>query len=129
MSAFETIILPAVVLLLALGLARREWRLYRLSNEIGSDLFVYSRWRLVRRLGGVIVLVGLAATFAALGAWPPHDARAANTYLGLIVGEIAVLVVFSVLDLLETSRTARPGVTGSGPLRPTRTDKPRRRLR
>lgn len=108
MSIFETILLPAAILALAFALARREWRLYRTAAEIGSDLFVYSRWRLCRRLGGVVVLVALAGTFVLLGARGPRDAAEASAYVGALVGEVLVLVGLSIWDLRETGKTARP---------------------
>jgi hypothetical protein len=104
-----TLVLPAVLLVLAALLLRRELRLYRRSAAIGNDLFVYSRWRLLRRLGGIAALVLMAVTFVALGVLPPRSATGASAYLGAILGELAVLVVVPIWDLVETARTARPG--------------------
>lgn len=124
MGAVETIVLPAIVALVALGLARREWRLYRVSHEIGSDLFLYSRGRLARRMGGVGILMALAATFAGLGFAPPRDAKDASVFLGLIVGELLTLIALSVWDLIETARSAKPGDPSRLRTGPTRTRTP-----
>jgi hypothetical protein len=125
MSPLVTIVVPAVCLGLAYVLGRREWKLYHAAAEIGSDLFVYSRGRLFRRMGGVVVLAALGLTFVALGVAPPRSPTGADVYLGLIVGEVAVLIVLPIWDLLETSRTARPGqgITDRGAARP-RTRRP-----
>jgi hypothetical protein len=111
------------MLLLAIGLARREWRLYRTTNDMGSDLFLYTRGRLARRMGGVLVLAALAATFAALGLRPARNAHEASAYLGLIMGELLLLIGMSVWDLIETARSAKPeDLTrqGTGPTRTRR---------
>lgn len=97
-----------VVALAAIALAARELRSYRTRDD-GGDLFIYSRKRLVRRLIGLGVL---AATGATLSIWeiaPPGDPGAASLFLGLLLLEIVSLVVIAVLDLRETSSTARIG--------------------
>jgi hypothetical protein len=108
-SPLVTIVVPALLLGLAYVLARREWKQYRAAGEIGSDLFVYGRGRLVRRLIGIGVLAALGLTLFTMGIVPPSSPKGATVYLGVIVGEVALLVILPIVDLVETGRTARPG--------------------
>jgi hypothetical protein len=103
-----SIVVPAALFALAYLLARRELRQYRAAAEIGSDLFVYSRGRLVRRLIGVGLLVLLGGTLAALGLWPAATAAGLSLYLAALATEVLCLVVLPLVDLWETARTARP---------------------
>jgi hypothetical protein len=103
-SPLVTLVLPALLLVAAGFLAGRELRLYRTADPRDAELFAYSRGRLLRRLLGVVALLALAATFGALGVSPPRDAGTASTFVAAIVGEVAVLVVLSAVDLWETSR-------------------------
>jgi hypothetical protein len=124
-----TVVVPGACLLLAAALGRREWRQYRAAAEIGSDLFVYSKGRLVRRLAGVVLLAALGLTFGALGLFPPRSPGGVHVYMGVIMGEVVLLLALPILDLMETARTARPGkgLTHQEGARP-RTRSPRRRL-
>ena len=101
--------MPLALWLLALGLARRELGLYRDSDEFGSDLFVYSKGRLVRRMTGIGVLVALGATLASLEFLPFRSSTALTIYIVLLVTEVAALVVLPLIDLWETAKTAQPG--------------------
>jgi hypothetical protein len=107
MDPFVSIVLPVALLALAVLLARREWRQYRGATDIGSDLFVYSRGRLVRRMTGVGLLVALGMTLAALGVFPARTASGLSIYLALLISEVLVLLLLPFLDLWETSRTAK----------------------
>jgi hypothetical protein len=109
LSPIVTIVVPALLLGLSYVLARREWKQYRAANEIGSDLFVYGKGRLVRRLIGIGVLAALGFTLFAMGLLPPSSPRGATVYLSVIVGEVALLVILPIVDLIETGRSARPG--------------------
>ena len=103
-----SIVLPAVLVGLAFLIARREWKQYRAAEDIGSDLFVYSRGRLLRRMTGVAMLVALGTTLAALGWLPARTASGASIYMALLFSEVLVLLVLALLDLWETARSARP---------------------
>ena len=108
MDPLVSIALPLVLWALAFGLARREWRHYRADDDIGTDLFVYSRGRLARRMTGVALLVVLGATLAALGLFPARTPRGLSIYMALLIAEVLVLIVLPLIDLWETARTARP---------------------
>jgi hypothetical protein len=130
MSPLVTIALPSLLIGLAYGLGRREWKQYRAAAEIGSDLFVYTRGRLIRRMTGVGMLAALGVTLAMFGLAPPRSPAAASLYLGLFVGETIALLVLPIVDLVETGRTARPGKgvrarEGEPPRTRTRPDRPR----
>ena len=130
LSPIVTIVVPALLIGLAYVLARREWKQYRAAGEIGSDLFVYGKGRLIRRMIGIGVLGGLGVTLFLMGLLPPSSPKGATVYLSVIVGEVALLVILPIVDLIETGRTARPGkgITHSEGRRPrTRTppDRPR----
>lgn len=114
--------LPAILWGLAFLLARRELKQYKTADEIGSDLFVYSRGRLIRRMTGVVMLVALGTTLAALGVFPASTASGASIYMGLLISEVLILLVLPLLDLWETARTARPHdlTRQAGPKRKTR---------
>ncbi len=100
---------PAILWGLAWTLGRRELALYGRRDSEEADVFVYTRGRLVRRLTGVGLLVGLGAAFAALGFFPPTTPGEANVYLGVFAGGVILLIVLPVWDLVETARTAKPG--------------------
>jgi hypothetical protein len=109
LSPIVTVFLPAFLIGLAYVLGRRELRQYRLSGSIGSDLFVYSRGRLIRRLTGVGMLVALAVTLALLGFLRPAAPRGASLWLAVILGEVIAILLLPIFDLIETARSARPG--------------------
>lgn len=104
-----SVVLPILLVTVAVSLGRREWRQYKAAAEIGSDLFVYTRGRLARRMTGVGFLVALAVTLALFGLIPPRTPGAASLWLAAILGEVLALIVLPIFDLLETNRTARPG--------------------
>ncbi len=108
MDPLVSIVVPIVLWGLAFLLARRECKQYKVSDEIGSDLFVYSRGRLVRRMTRVAMLVALGTTLAALGVFPARTANGASIYMVLLISEVLILLVLPMLDLWETARTARP---------------------
>jgi hypothetical protein len=109
------IAIPLVLVILAGALAAREIRLYRGTHEIagdlksvlGADFFEYTRWRLARRLTGVVLLVATAVTLAALELAPATTASGAQLYVALITTEALVLIALGVLDLRETGKRAR----------------------
>ena len=92
--------------LTALLLAARERRSYRARDE-ADDLFIYSRARLIRRLVGLAVLAGVGVTLAVWDVAPPGDPGTASVLLALLLIEVLALIVIAVLDLRETSSTAR----------------------
>ncbi|HUH02238.1 MAG TPA: hypothetical protein VML75_09585 [Kofleriaceae bacterium] len=106
------IALPAVLVAVAGALAHREIRLYRgtraiagdLVDALGADLFEYTRWRLLRRLTGVIVLLATAVTLAALELAPATSITGAQLYLALLTTEALTLIILALLDLRETAR-------------------------
>ena len=101
------VVLPCLLVALAGWLGRREWRLYRAPATDGTDLFVYSRGRLVRRMIGLVALAAIGVTLAVI----ELAAASAAVVTGcgaLLVAELLVLVVVPVLDLRETARTAHP---------------------
>lgn len=102
------LIFGVLVALGAIALGARELRGYRARDDAG-DLFVYTRRRLVRRLVGLTVLVGVGATLAVWDVAPPGDPGTASLLLGLLLIEILALVIVAALDLRETSTTARVG--------------------
>ena len=108
MDPVVSIVLPAALCGLAYFLARREWKQYKLAEDIGSDLFVYSRGRFIRRMTGVVLLVALAMTLAALGVFPARTASGVSIYMALLISEVLILLVLPLFDLWETARTARP---------------------
>lgn len=98
--------LPIVLGTLAFLLGRRELASYRERNEFGSDLFQYTRARLIRRMTGLGVLALTGLTFAAMELIGPKTPRAAAIYLALLATEVAAMVILPLLDLHETRRTA-----------------------
>lgn len=119
MDPLVSIILPVILWGLAFLLARREWKQYRVVEEIGSDLFTYSRGRLIRRMTGVAMLVALGTTLAALGWFPARTASGLYVYMALLISEVVILLVLPMIDLWETARTARPhDLTRQGGPRP-----------
>ena len=100
-----TVAIPAVLVAMAILLARHEWKAY-CHRDMVRGLFPYTTARLLRRLTGAVVLVALGATFFALGVRPPGDAHAASNYVGLILAEVSALIVIPVWDFVETGRRA-----------------------
>ena len=102
-------VLVAVGALLAIGaipLAIREVGAYRRRDDT-DDLFRYTRRRLIRRVTGLVILAGVGATLAIWELAPPADPGSASMLLGLLLVEVVALVVIAVLDMRETSTTAR----------------------
>jgi hypothetical protein len=123
-----TVALAFALWVLAALLGRRELRLYRASGEIGTDLFVYTRARLWRRMTGVGVLAALGATLLAFELVGASSPSGLSLYMALLITEVVVLMVLPIFDLWETARTARPqDLTRQG--RETRTRKRSRRPR
>jgi len=100
--------LPVVLCTLAFLMGRHELRLYRNSRESGWDLFAYSKGRLWRRMTGVGLLAGVGLTLAALEVLPASTSWGASLYLALLCTEVLGLLVLPLVDLWETSRTAKP---------------------
>ena len=129
MGVFAGLVVPVTLWLVAIALARRELGLYRDSHEFGSDLFVYSKGRLVRRMTGIGVLVALGATLVSLEFLPFRSSAALSIYMALLVTEVAALIVLPLIDLWETSKTAQPGnlkrQAGPGPRTRSRPRRPR----
>lgn len=100
-------VFAALLAIASVPLAIREIRAYRRRDDLADDLFVYSRRRLVRRLFGLGVLAGVGATLLVWELATPSDARAASILMMVLLAEILALIVIGVLDLRETSRTAR----------------------
>jgi hypothetical protein len=57
---------------------------------------------------GVGVLVLLGGTLAALELFAARTASGASVYMGLLLGEVVVLLVLPFVDLWETARSAKP---------------------
>lgn len=108
MDPVTSIGLPLILWALALFVGRREWRHYKTPTDIGSDLFIYSKGRLWRRMTGVALLAALGTTLAALGVFPARTAAGVSIYMALLISEVLVLLVLPFFDLWETARTARP---------------------
>lgn len=106
MGLFAGVVVPLALGVLAFIMGRRELALYRAGDEFGSDLFVYSKGRLVRRMTGIGVLVALALTLVALEFLPFRSGSALTIYMALLVTEVAALVVLPLIDLWETAKTA-----------------------
>jgi hypothetical protein len=106
MGVFAGVVVPLALAVLAFMLGRRELALYREGDEFGSDLFVYSKGRLWRRMTGIGVLVALALTLVALEFLPFRSGPALSIYVALLVTEVAALVVLPLIDLWETAKTA-----------------------
>ena len=73
---------------IALLLARRELAIYRARRAADSDVFVYSKWRLARRLTGIAVLASTAITLVAWVLIPPTTAGGASAYITLFMCEV-----------------------------------------
>ena len=101
------IVLPIGLWVCAIVIGRRELALYR-EQTIGDDLFLYSKWRLLRRLTGVAIMVALGATLMAYQLLPPKTSFGTSVYLGALVAEVIALVLLPIFDLAETMRTADP---------------------
>ena len=107
------IALPLALIIVAVGLARREIKLFRgthalagdLKDVLGSDFFEYTRWRLARRLTGVVLLVATAVTLAALEL--ATTSAGAQLYVALITTEALGLIIVGLLDLRETGKRTR----------------------
>ena len=101
-------LIALALMAIAVVICRHELAAYRDSKELGSDLFVYSRGRLWRRLTGVGFLLATAVTLAAFELFPAQTTWGASLYVALLTTEVVTLLVLPVLDLWETGRTARP---------------------
>jgi hypothetical protein len=109
------IALPLALIIVAVGLARREIKLFRGTHELagdlkdvlGADFFEYTRWRLARRLTGVVLLVATAVTLAALELVPATTSAGAQLYVALITTEALGLICVGLLDLRETGKRTR----------------------
>lgn len=106
---FWTLAIAAVIAAVAALLARREIGLYRLRRDAEDDLFVYSKWRLARRLTGVFVLALTACTLVAWELFPPTTATGASVFMTVFLTEVAALVILPIFDLVDTTRSARVG--------------------
>lgn len=106
------IALPALLVGVAIALAVREIRLFRathaiagdLASALGADFFEYTRWRLVRRLTGVALLLATAVTLAALELAPATGLAGAQLYIALLTTEALALIIVGLLDLRETAK-------------------------
>jgi hypothetical protein len=101
--AFDVTV-PLLLVLVAVLLGRRELRLYRASHDEDSDLFVYSRGRLHRRLAGVVVLASTGLTLGAMAWLPAISPRGTAIYVALLTTEVLALIAIPILDLIETTR-------------------------
>jgi hypothetical protein len=108
MDLVEALVVPVLVWYLAFLLGRRELRAYRRRHKEETDLFVYSKGRFIRRMTGVVALVATGLTLAAWDFLPPKTPQQASLYVGLLLAEVAIIVVLSMVDLWETVRTAKP---------------------
>ena len=106
---FVELVIAAGIGAISLLLARRELGIYRARKAADSDVFVYSKWRLARRLTGIAVLASTAITLVAWVLVPPTTAGGASAYITLFMCEVAALFVLAIVDLIETTRTARVG--------------------
>lgn len=102
------LVFGALLAVAAVPLAAREIRAYRRRDDTG-DLFIYSRARLVRRVTGAVILAGAGATLLVWDVAPPGDPGTASVLFGALLAEVAALIVIALLDLRETSSTARVG--------------------
>jgi hypothetical protein len=102
------VVFGALLAVAAVPLALREISGYRHRDD-RDDLFVYSRARLVRRVTGMVVLAAAGVTLLIWDLAPPDDPGTASLLLGLVLIEVVALVVIAILDMRETSRTARIG--------------------
>ena len=108
MSPVVTLLLPVLIAGMASGMTVRELRLFREAREAPSNLFPYSLGRLFRRLGGILLLLVVAATLALIGLTPPATSKAAVRFVLALMGEVTLLFGLSVWDLWESSRMPRP---------------------
>lgn len=108
MAILLGLVLPVLLGVLAIWLGRRELRVYRESNDFGSDLFVYTKGRLWRRMTGVVLLGLTGATLAALELFPAQTVSGVSVYLALLCAEVMGLLVLPLVDLWETGRGADP---------------------
>ncbi len=123
------ILFPIILWSLSVMLVRREFELYRVQEDFGTDLFLYTKGRLIRRLTGVVVIVALGATLMAMELYPAGSGAGASIYLALLLSEMLALVVIPLLDMWETTRTANSidptRLGGPGPRKRSRPRRPR----
>jgi len=114
------VVVGAILALAAVPLAMRELGAYRTRDRseqaafgaiknATSDLFIYSRRRLVRRLTGIAVLSALGVVLVVWELAPPSSPSGATVLLGLLLTGVVALVLIAILDLRETSTTAKVG--------------------
>gem|GEM_PF-4183416 len=121
MSILLGLVLPVVLVTISIWMGTRELRVYRESPDFGSDLFVYSKGRLWRRLAGCVLLALTGLTLSAIELFPARSVSGVSIYLMLLCAEVVALIVLPLVDLWETARTARPGdPTRADPDRQTR---------
>jgi hypothetical protein len=109
MGILAGIVLPLLMLAGAIWLARFEMRLYREAHEDGTDLFVYGKGRLVRRMIGIgVMVVAAIGIFWMEVAWR-WSPRITVGVMAVLMAAVILLVVVPFADLRETERTARPG--------------------
>jgi hypothetical protein len=108
MGILTGVVFPIVLWGIAWMIGRREMMLYQAAHDHGDDLFVYTKGRLYRRMTGVGVLVALGLTLLLMELWPASSGRGISLYFAIIMTEVAALIALPILDLRETSRTARP---------------------
>jgi MFS family permease len=102
------IAVPLLILAVAIWLARFEMRLYREAHEDGTDLFVYGKGRLIRRMIGVGVMVVTAVGIFWMEiawSWSP---RLSVIVMAILLAAVVLLLVVPLADLRETARTAKP---------------------
>jgi hypothetical protein len=100
-------VLCGAILALVGFLGSREVALYRSRHADESDLFVYTRSRVVIRALGLTALLAFAFTLALMEARPPRSPEAAAIFMGAFALELLALILSPILDMLETRRSAR----------------------
>lgn len=122
MSIVVGLLLPVLLVVLAIWMARRELSVYKDSDDFGSDLFVYTKGRLYRRLSGCGLLGLTGLTLAAFELFPAQTVNGFSIYLALLCVEVLGMLVLPLVDLWETG-------TGADPADLTRQGDPDRRTR
>jgi hypothetical protein len=107
MDLLADLVVPIILIGLASLLTRRELHAHRRREHGDSDLFRYTKGRLVRRLSGIGLLAATGLTLGAWELWPPASPRAASLFLVVMLCEVVGLVVLGLVDLWETARTAQ----------------------